>query len=694
LTGRFKHCFDNNPFKIRKFLTYSFFAKGTLMKIILFCAIFFLSACQHIGIAPDKRRVNSNVSSDPVNWSSYAGEAGASKFSPARIINKTNAKNMKVAWVWDSVDNAVLKNNPVPTSVYQSTPLMVNDKLFISTSLNTVLALDPKTGAQVWSFNPNLLARGANPPNSGFVHRGVSYWSNKDDERILLATGDFYLTELDAKTGLPVSSFGENGTVDLLKDLRREARRELIGVSSPPAICADVAIVGSSITDFVDKNNTPVGDVRGYDIKTGKLLWTFHTIPQKGEFGIDSWKNDSWKTAGQANVWTYMSVDPELRSVYLPVSTPSDDMYGGERPGNGLFGESIVSLDCKTGKRNWHYQIVHHGLWDYDLPAAPVLMNINKNGQVVKALAQVTKQAFTFVLDRRTGRPIWPIKETLVPVSTVPGEKSSRTQPIPTKPAPFDLQGLTDQDIISFSPELYNETKSLLSGYNYGPLYTPPSLDKPVITMPGSYGGASWSGAAYNPETQMLYVPSVSMPFAIGIDTKLGSDFKYALSLKTTKTMRRPDGLPIIKPPYGRITAIDMVTGEHRWMRPSGVGPKKHPALAGISLPEGDLGWDRRTHILTTPEILFAAQAGAFRVIGINKLADGTLNGTHIDATNEDPLLKAIDAQTGEVIGQVEMPGNATGAPMTYVINGKQFIVVPFGGANLPAGLVAISVDE
>lgn len=666
------------------------------MKIKIAFMVLLLAGCSSTEkLSQGQRLPNIQASSENIEWQSYAGDAGASKFSAAGLINASNARSLKIAWSTMSPDNAIVTATAAKVSINQSTPIMVNGSLYTSTALNQVISISPATGEINWTYNPDILARQANPPNSGFVSRGVSYWQKGEEKRLFMGTGDYFLIALDPKTGQPVKNFGENGSVDLLKTARGNPERHFIGVSSPPVICGDVVIVGSSIADYaLKKKNLPPGDVQAFDVRTGKYLWSFRTIPQNSDFGAGTWKNSSWKNSGGANVWAQMSVDNDLQSVFLPTSTPTNDLYGGSRIGDGLFGESLVSLDCKTGKRRWHFQIVHHGLWDYDLPAAPVLMDIRKDGKVIKAVAQVSKQAFTYVFDRITGEPIWPIVERPVPQSKIPGEKSSPTQPFPTKPAALDRQGITDQDIIAFSPQIFEETKKLLEKYNYGPLYTPPALDKPIVAMPGGYGGASWSGAAYSPVTQMLYVPSISLPLTFGIAVDPNSQFSYTVNLAGSKQLRRPDGLPVIKPPYGRITAINMVTGEHSWMIPSGTGPKSHPALAGLQLPKEDLGWDRRTHILATSELLFAAQAGPFAISGASRLADGGINSLSISTSNDNPIIKAIDPQTGQEIARVDIPGNATGALMSYVFEGKQYVVVPYGGANLPAGFVALTIDE
>ena len=372
-----------------------------------------------------------------------------------------------------------------------------------------------------------------------------------------------------------------------------------------------------------------------------------------------------------------MSADDELGYVYLPFSSPSNDWYGGQRPGDGLFGESLVCLDARNGKRSWHFQIVHHGLWDYDLPAAPNLLDVRVNGSPVKAVAQVTKQGFVYVFDRVTGRPIWPIEERPVPQSTIPGEESSRTQPFPTNPAPFDRQGVTENDVTDLTPELRKEALAVLAKYNYGPLYTPPSLEKPTIELPGWAGGASWAGAAADPETGTLYIPSITSPLVVSM-VKPGSP-AAAPYIGAPRPIETLDGVPLWKPPYGRITAIDLNTGNHRWMVP--MGDFTHPRLQSLNLPS--VGRATRGHALLTKTLLIIGQEGT---------TQRAERGTAVAAAFEvrDATLRAYDKATGKVVGEVTLPRNVTAAPMTYMLNGDQFVVVATGGDNLPAELIAL----
>jgi quinoprotein glucose dehydrogenase len=504
-----------------------------------------------------------------------------------------------------------------------------------------------------------------------------------------MGTVDGYLVALDAATGKPSASFGRDGRVDLLAEWP-QVNRDFYSVTSPPVIVRDVAVIGSGISDALGpKSSMPPGDVRGYDVRTGRLLWTFHSVPREGEFGNDTWLQGSWKTPRGVSAWAPLSADEALGFVYLPFSTPSSDYYGGDRPGNNLFGASIVCVDAATGKRVWHFQTTHHDIWDYDPPAAPILTDILVNGRLIKALTQVTKQGFVFVLDRANGKPVWPIVERPVPQSTSGKERTAATQPFPTKPAPFDRQGVTEVGLIDFTPALGAEAIKILRQYDSGPLYTPPSF-RGAVSVPGSQGGASWAGAAFDPETHTLYVPSVTRPSVMTLYER--DTTRFPAGNRTTDeffgfraALIGPQGLPLFNPPYGRITAIDLNSGNHRWVVASGEGPRDHPALNGLKLPK--LGWPLRTFVLVTRTLLFAAQEGP---VGPERFVRGSIQADH---TVRDAKLRIYNKTTGKELAEFELPANATGSPMTYVSNGNQFIVVAVGGSNLPAELVAFTLN-
>ncbi len=467
-----------------------------------------LSACQATApraAAPDL---------PDVEWRTYGGTYASARYSPLAQIDRTNVGQLRVAWRWRSPDHDVMAQHPtVETFVNQATPLMVGGVLYVSTSLSQVAAIDAATGQTLWTHDPEVWKLGT-PPNLGWVHRGVAYWTDGREARIFIGTGNAFLVALDARTGQPVAGFGNEGRIDLTEGLGRPVDRRWYSVTSPPVVVRDVVVVGASIFDFPAVGAMPPGHVRGFDARTGEVRWVFHAIPQAGEAGNETWEGESWRPAGGVNVWAPMSADEALGYVYLPFSTPANDYYGGRRHGDNLFAESLVCVEAATGRRVWHYQIVRHGLWDYDLPAAPNLADVTVDGQRVKAVAQVTKQGFVFVFDRVTGQPLWPIEDRPVAQSKMPGEKSAATQPFPTRPAPVDRQGVRPEDVIDFTPELRRMALDILERYDWGPLYTPPS-ERGTVLMPGVAGGPSWSGAALDPETGRLYVTSRTVPFVV-----------------------------------------------------------------------------------------------------------------------------------------------------------------------------------
>ena len=539
-------------------------------------------------------------------WRFYGGDAGTTKYSPLDQINAANVKDLKIVWQWRA-ENFGKR----PDINWEVTPLMVGGVLYFTAGARRdVLAVDAATGETLWLYRIDEGPRGLVVARTN--NRGVAYWSDgKGDNRILLITPGFQLIALNAKNGAPLASFGKDGVVDLTEGLDREVVKPgQIGSSSPAIVIRDTVVTGAALltgTAPVSKTNVP-GYVRGFDVRTGKKLWTFRTIAQAGEFGNDTWENDSWKYTGNTGAWVPLSGDEELGYVYLPVEAPTGDFYGGTRHGNNLFSDSLVCLDARTGKRIWFYQLVHHDIWDWDVAAPPILLDITVDGKKIKAVAHVTKQAFTYVFDRVTGNPVWPIVERPVPQSSVPGERTALTQPFPTKPAPFDRQGTSLDDLIDFTPALKEEAIKIASQYQMGPLYTPPILADAngklgTLMLPHHVGGGNWPGGAADPETGVLYVASVTNQDSLAIsaaDPKR-SDMGYVggggrgrggLTGVTPRsddgetTAGRanigPQGLPLIKPPWGRITAIDLNSGDHLWMAANGDAPdyvKNHPAM-------------------------------------------------------------------------------------------------------------------
>ncbi|MBB6229090.1 quinoprotein glucose dehydrogenase [Polymorphobacter multimanifer] len=558
----------------------------------------------------------------------------------------------------------------MPSNNFRNAPLVVGGVMYISNQIGLVEARDPGSGKILW--------RQAGFPGDGRLtpaaaSRALALWGKGAGARIVTIRGNF-LYLLDARTGEIVEDFGDKGRVDL-----REAPRTLFSWNAPaPIVVGDVIVVGGQpiAIGTADINKASLaGNVRGFDVRTGKLLWTFHTVPQEGEPGADTWDNESWRQGGKTKVWSAFSADEKLGLVYLPLSAPANDYYGVARPGDNLYSDSLVALEARTGKKIWHFQTVHHDLWDYDLPSPPMLADIMVNGRKRQAAIQVTKMAYVFAFDRATGEPLFPIVETPVPATTMPGEKASPTQPIPVKPKPFDRQGMDADQLIDFTPALRAEAVRILGRYVHGGMYTPPSpAGGPdgklgTLYMPGWVGGANWTGAALDPETGIAYIPSVSVPW-IGRDN-------YRRPPESSLYMEGPQGLPMVKPPYGRITAIDMNSGDHLWMVPNGDGPRDHPLLKDLKLPP--LGQAGRAAPLLTKSFLFVGEGDKVG-LSIPKLSGGN-------------MFRAYDKKTGKVVWEADLGAGTTSPPISYMYRGKQYIVVGVGGVDHPAELVAMRVD-
>jgi glucose dehydrogenase len=608
-------------------------------------------------------------------WPAYGGNRMGQRYSPLDIIDRDNAADLTVAWRF-----AMGNFGPRPEQRSEMTPLMVDGVLYATAgATRNVVAIDPQDGELLWMWRPDDGDRYATAArkNSG---RGLSYWTDgRGGDRLFVVTPGFYLVALDPDTGRQMPGFGENGIVDLMVGLRGDVNeKSSIGNSSPAIVVGDTVIVGPAHLPAgrpPSKANIK-GDVRGYDVRTGRLLWTFHTIPAPGEPGYETWLDGSAEYTGNAGVWARMSADEELGLVYLPVEAPLSDFYGGERPGNNLYGSSLVCLDARTGDVVWYHQLIHHDIWDWDNPTAPILMDLDVDGRQIKAVAQLTKQAFVYTFDRVTGEPVWPIEERPVPASDVPGEWTSPTQPFPTKPPAYDRQGFSEDDLIDFTPELRAEALEGIEKFRMGPIFTPPSVSpapdgtEGTLMMPTAIGGANWEGGSYDPESGMLYVGSFSQAWVMSLQpSDDASDVRYvAGGAGETPWL---EGLPLVKPPYGRITAIDMNRGEHAWQIPNGPTPPDiaaNKALAGLDIPP--TGAPTRAPTLVTKTLLFSAQGwGA------------------------DPTLRAHDKATGEVVAEIPLPGAVGGLPMTYAIGGKQYIVMPIAG-DRGAELVALTLPD
>ncbi|MGD9719755.1 MAG: pyrroloquinoline quinone-dependent dehydrogenase [Pirellulales bacterium] len=620
-------------------------------------------------------------------WRHYGGDHGHSRYAPLDQVNRRNVTQLEIAWRWESADAEIAKaDRRYSPGQFKVTPLLVDGVLYASTGLSQVAAIDPASGKTLWVYDPKSYERGR-PTNSGFQHRGLEYWTDGTAKRIIIATGGRQLVSIDVATGKPDPRFGEGGSVDLSAGLGRKIDDRQYGFNSPTTVCRDTIVVGSIVFDAPTQTRMPPGHVRGYDVRTGQQKWIFHTIPQPGEFGVQSWEDESWKEAGNTNVWSTISADDELGYVYLPLSTPTNDWYGGHRRGDNLFAESIVCLEAETGTRVWHFQAVHHGLWDFDFPCGPNLADITVDGRKIKAVAQVSKQGFCYVLDRVTGEPVWPIEERPVPQSTVSGEKTSPTQPFPTRPPAFERQGLTVDDLIDFTPELRAQAIEILQQYAHGPIFTPPVVTgakglKGTAQLPGPAGGANWGGAALDPETNFLYVPSMTLPFLIGLSEPDSnrSNFRY---IRTGPfTIEGPQGLPLVKPPYGRITAIDLNRGEIVWQVPHGNGPRDHPAIKHLGL--GPLGGAANGVLsngggVLTKELFFVIQAEEAPESPALRMGD-------------TGYLRAFDKTDGKLVWEKRIDSTPHGTPMTYSHQGKQYIVLAVGGLRQKSELVAFAL--
>ncbi len=641
-------------------------------------------------------------------WRHYGGDTGHTRYAPLDQINAANFNMLEVAWRFKT-DGL----GPRPEFNFESTPLMINGRLYSTGGTRrAVVALDAATGELLWMHSEHEGARGAAAPRQ-LSGRGLAYWTDGKEERILYVTPGYRLVALDAKTGQPVAGFGRNGIVDLKQDFDQEIDLENapVGLHSTPMIARNVVIVGAAFeTGANPKSKANVkGYVRGFDVRTGKRLWIFHTIPLPGEVGNESWKEGSWKHTGNTGVWAQISIDEELGLAYLPVEMPTHDYYGADRPGDNLFSESIVAVELETGKRRWHYQLVHHGMWDMDIPSAPILADITVNGRTIKAVAQPTKQAFLYVFNRETGEPIWPIVERPVPVGDTPGEWYSPTQPIPTKPRAFDGTGLTIDDLIDFTPELRAEAVKIVSRYRLGPVFTPPSVSRaegPIatLTMGAQAAASNWPGGSYDPETHTLYVASQTSVATLGLvppppgvsdmayhqgtvlsgprtagGSGAGAATAPAAARVSGEAAAPPltvQGLPLIKPPYSRITAINLDTGDFRWQVPFGATSdniRNHPALKGLNLPPVMGRQGNNPGTLVTKTLVIA----------------GEHNFGPTPSGQRGAMLRALDKMTGKEVGAVYMPAPQTGSPMTYLLNGRQYLVVAISGGNYSGELVA-----
>jgi quinoprotein glucose dehydrogenase len=599
------------------------------------------------------------ASAQEIGWPSHGNDTGGTKYSTLKQINRDNVHELERAWTWETGEEpmpmarAAQTGQPASPGKFQGTSLMVEGTLYIATSYNQVVALDPETGEEHWRYDPKAWEWGRPLRGCGFCHRGVAVWTNGDDIRVFINTR-WHLIALDGRTGQPIESFGHRGEVDLTEDLVWEVNRLHYSNTSPPMIFENIVIVGSGAPDGRIYKQAPPGDIQAFDVISGKRIWSFHTTPQEGEFGNDTWEDNSWTYTGANNVWAPFTIDAERGLAYFPVSTANNDFYGGHRKGDNLFAETLLCLDARTGKRVWHFQTVHHGVWDYDLPAPPNLVTITVNGRRIDAVAVVAKTGFTYVFDRVTGESVWPIEERPVPQSDIPGEQTSPTQPYPTKPPPFGRQTMSEDDLIDFTPELRALAQEAVKNYSLGDMFSPPTLHG-TVSLPGIWGAANWGGAAFDPATGILYVKALNWPSVFHVEKPEpgAEDADYFLGDFRPLTI---DGLPVHKPPYSTLTAIDLNKGEHVWQVPFGDYPemKEHPLLKDLDLPQ--LGAGPPQHGQSGPLLT----AG-----GVLFLSSATRN------------LYVFDKQSGEVLATIPLDGYGYGNPITYRSkSGRQFIVI------------------
>jgi len=649
-----------------------------------------------IGVLAADGRLGAQGGASGGEWRTYGGDLASTRYAPLEQINAQNFSKLEVVWRFKT--DAL---GPRPEFNFQSTPLMVNGIVYSTGGTRrAVVALDAATGEMLWMHSEREGPRGEAAPRQ-LSGRGLAYWSDGREARIVYVTPGYRMVALDARTGIPVPGFGQNGVVDLKQDDDQDMNLVTgeVGLHAAPVIASDVIIVGAAhLSGSLPKSRkNEKGYVRGFDVRTGKRLWIFHTIPLAGEFGFETWEGDSASYTGNTGAWAQISVDEELGLAYLPVEMPTGDYYGGHRPGNGLFGESLVAVDVKTGQRRWHFQLVHHGIWDFDIPCAPILADLVVAGRPVKAVIQPTKQGWLYVFDRVTGEPVWPIEERPVEQSTVPLEKTSPTQPFVTRPAAFDRQGVSLDDLIDFTPELRAEAVKLVSRYKIGPLFTPPVVSRwpgplGTLALPSTGGGANWPGGSFDPETKMLYVHSSTVVAVLGLIPSDGtrSDMAHIRGIARGPSENAAagggddapsvavEGLPIVKPPYGRISAFDMNRGELVWQIAHGDTPdniRNHPRLKGLNIPR--TGRPGRIGTLVTKTLLISGEPGFATT-----------------PSGRGAMLRAYDKTTGQEVGAVYLPAPQTGSPMTYMLNGKQYLVVAISGGSYSGELVAFRLPE
>ena len=635
-------------------------------------ALFLLGAPGSCGPAAESEQ----APAPPGAWGAYGGDPGGSKFADLDQIDRTSVADLTLAWTWETGEEPItgprrpVRGQSVIPGNFEVTPLVLGDTMVLSTPYNRVVALDAGTGAEIWTYDPRTVEWGQPPNGTGLVHRGVAVWSGPEGRRVFLNTR-WRLIALDFRTGEPIASFGHRGEIDLTEDLLWPTNRLHYTQTSPVTVFEDLVIVGNGVWDGFVYPRDPPGNLQAFDVRSGRLVWSFNLIPQPGELGNETWEDGAWDVTGHTNAWAPMVVDVERGLLFAGIGTPSNDYYGGARLGDNLFAETLLCLDARTGARVWHFQTVRHGLWDFDLPGAPVLYSATVDGQPIDAVAIAGKTGWVYAFDRETGDPIWPIEDRPVPPSDVPGERAAATQPFPTRPPPFARQGFTEDDLIDLTPDLRRRALEVTRGYRFGPLFTPPSLDG-TVSMPGIIGGGNWGGAAVDPRTGTLFVKSTEEPSVLRIaraDT-VRFDAEWTLDFGTSRSPT-VDGIPISQPPWGTLTAFDMNAGEILWQEPVGDRPelRTHPALRGVALPE-------RLGVAGAPGPVVTA-------------------GGLVFLTGGGDVLYAFDSETGMVLWEADLGARGYANPMSYATrDGRQFVAIATGGRDDPARLQVFALPD
>lgn len=612
-------------------------------------------------------------------WTYYGGDEGFTRYAPLDQIEAENVSDLRIAWRRDGADTSYARGIPrLPIPNYlNSTPIFVNGILYAPNALGFVEAFEPATGETIWLQEP---AKRTVEEVAGQSSRGLDYWTDGTDERILAVRGE-HLYALDPATGEPAAGFGQDGRVHLTPPNARRFQWR-----AGPLAVGDVVVVGGTLDGAGDSGDewrgTPPEDIRGFDVRTGEHLWTFHVVPREGEFGTQTWEDGSWRASGDLGSWCCLSGDEELGHVYVPTSAPTAAYYGGHRPGDNLFSNSLLALDAETGERVWHFQMVRHDVWEYDNVGPPILGEITVDGERIRVVAQANKNGFLYVFDRETGDPVWPIEERSVPGSRVPGERLAPTQPIPSRPPGFDRHGIGPEDLLSLTPELERRARAIADSFVTGGDYMPPSLVRPgvegtkgTLLVPGSWGAGNWNTGAFDPETGFYYAVSHTIPRVYRI-TPVEDDGTEMDYYSPNREAPYIDGLPIVDPPWGRITAFDLDTGTEAWMVPNGEGPRDHPLLTGSDV--GYLGIASRPVPLVTRTLLFLGEGSDLHG-GIPEGMWGT-------------TFRAYDKATGAIVHEMELPSATTGGPMSFMHEGKQYIVVAVGAREHEAEWIALSL--